>query len=251
MAMEGTRLRGTITKWGSSFGFATAILGSEPEDIFVHRKNFLKKRDRDMIQQQGLEAGEHIIFDVKKPRKPGKSSYEAANVIFDNPTSLEGTREEHSPQTTHTGSMDALASSSMGAVRWPEQHELLERRISDLHSSWAKCTAADIAEGSSTYGTLFMGYIYIFQNKHNNTLEHGHVGQLTCREGSASYRIVQFINDIGDTFDKLEPGYNTKCRIYLDSDIFMEPGMPFACRNGGSIIAEGSVTEVLRHGLAQ
>ena len=253
MSVEGTRLRGAIFKWSSSYGFATAIMGQSPVDIFVHKKNFIKKRDRDTIQQHGLDGGEHIVFDVKKPRKPGKSSYEAANVVIvDNRGGQEEASDDPNPQVTHIDPTDTRASCSTGASGMPEQHELLEKRIADLHNSWARCTAADLSDDDHTHGTLFMGYIYVFQlNKHNNTLEQGQVGQLTCREGSATYRIIQFIDGIGDTFDKLESGHNTKCRIYLDSDIFMENGMPFACRHGGSIIAEGSVTEVLRHGQAQ
>ena len=254
MAAEGTRLRGTNTKWSNSYGFATAMLGHNPIDIFVHRKNFAKKIDRDTIQQHGLEAGEDIVFNVKRPRKAGRPSYEAANVSFlASIVCSDETRDN--PDHAHeipTDPQDTLASGSTAiAGRLPDQSDAMERRIADLHSSWARSAAADMFEDLTTHGTIFMGFIYIFQLNKYNTLEAGPVGQLTCREGTATFRIIQLINELGDTVDKLEPGRNIRCRILIDSDMFIERGMPFACRNGGPITAEGSVTEVLRQGQAQ
>ena len=66
-----------------------------------------------------------------------------------------------------------------------------------------------------------MGSIYIFPLEKNKyvTLEPGTYVLLTCRAGEEHCRIMQLIDEIGETLDVLEPGHNVRCRAAIRSNI--------------------------------
>ena len=110
---------------------------------------------------------------------------------------------------------------------------------------------ADLDKDFATSGTIFIGSFYIVPLEQNKyvTLEPGAHVLLTCRAGEEHCCIMQFIDELGEALDVLGPGYNVRCRASIRSDVYILPGMPYAARLDGAIIAEGSVMEILRQGL--
>ena len=252
MTIEGARLRGTVTAWKRSYGFAIAMIGETPTDIFVHTRNFATHSDRANIKEHGLEVGDNIVFNIKRPRRAGKSNYEAANVTIlaqDTATYKDGQNQAHEYVTDP----QAIPASS-GSAREANNTDIqttaaLHRRISDLQNSWSRNTAAGLDDDLSANGTLFMGYIYVFRLNKYITLEPRTEVLLSCRVGQACCRIIQLINELGETEYTLEPGQHTQCRMVTKANTPVRRGMPFAIRTEGAIVAEGSILEVLRHGV--
>ena len=99
-------------------------------------------------------------------------------------------------------------------------------------------------------GTIFTGMIYIFPTEQNNdaTLEPGVSLLLSCRAGEEHCNSSHFMGGLGEAVDKAEPGFDGRFRAAILPSVHVTPGMPFAAKAEGMIIAEGSVSKILRQG---
>ena len=132
------------------------MLGDGPTDMFVHMKSFTNQTDRDIVQQHGLEEGDNIVFNVKRPRKASKSHYEAANVGILTPA-IRGADDTANRKEIPTDPMDTPPSGSASSTgRTHGQATALQRRITDLHSSWVRSIADDPQDDLTTHGTWFL-----------------------------------------------------------------------------------------------
>ena len=146
------------------------MLGDTPADIFLHRKSFAAQSERDAVREHGLEVGDDIVFNVKRPRRADAPSYEAANTSCISDTTVDEDRRNQGLHDTSTDPQYVPRSSgSASTVREGNvpSHGSLHRRIADIHNSWFRGAAADLDDDMTTSGTLFMGSIYIFPLEQN------------------------------------------------------------------------------------
>ena len=71
---------------------------------------------------------------------------------------------------------------------------------------------------------------------------------VSCRAGEDYCNISQFTDGQGETVDNVEPGSEVRFQAAILPRVYVTAGMPFSIKAEGTVIAEGSISAVVRRG---